>query len=131
MFFNFSLKSKKKTSLLVVCVIFISCFSITTFESNKTYNSLNTSEKLSNDNIVDIFYETLVLQYNIAENKYRDKSFKIYSNDKTAVLFIFFVTNNADKLINKAYTHNVSRVDSIQDTILLFIHNKDGKKHLL
>ena len=128
MFSILNLNTKKKISLLIIFVIFMSCFSITTLESNDTFKYLDICEKLSNNDIVDFFYEAFIMQYNIVENKYRDRSFKIYSNNRIAVLFVSFDTNNIDKLINKSNLLLISENDSIQDIILLFIHNKDGKK---
>jgi|GEM_PF-1675467 len=131
MFYKLNTITKKQISLIIILVIFLSCISVITHDTDKDLGRFNINEKLSNNNVVDVYYEMLVLQYNIVENKCRERNFKINYNDRIAILFIFFTANNIDKLIKRSNRKNISEINLIQDTILLFIHNKDGKKQLI
>lgn len=131
MFYKLNTITKKQISLIIILVIFLSCISVITHDTDKDLGRFNINEKLSNNNVVDVYYEMLVLQYNIVENKCRERNFKINYNDRIAILFIFFAANNIDKLIKRSNRKNISEINLIQDTILLFIHNKDGKKQLI
>ncbi len=130
MFYNLNMITKKQISLIIILVIFLSCISVITHDTDKDFGRFNINEKLSN-NVVDVYYEMLVLQYNIVENKCRERNVKINYNDRIAILFIFFAANNIDRLIKISNRKSISEINLIQDTILLFIHNKDGKKQLI
>ena len=131
MFFELNNVTIKQLSLFIILVIFMSCITIITYDLDKDSKTFDVSEKLSNNDAVDAVYEMLVFQYNIADNKFKDRHMKINYNDKIAMLFVFLTNSNVDKIINKSNLKTISEIDLIQDTILLFIHNKDGKKQLL
>lgn len=131
MFFELNNVTIKQLSLFIILVIFMSCITIITYDLDKDSKTFDVSEKLSNNDAVDAVYEMLVFQYNIADNKFKDRHMKINYNDKIAMLFVFLTNSNVDKIINKSNLMTISEIDLIQDTILLFIHNKDGKKQLL
>ncbi len=131
MFCKLNMITKKRISLIIILVIFLSCISVIIHNADKDLGRFNINEKLSNNNVLDVYYEMLVLQYNIVENKCRDRNFKINYSDRIAILFVFFASNNIDKLIKKSNRKSILEINLIQDTILLFIHNKDGKKQLI
>lgn len=131
MFLKFNTKTKKQLSIIIIFVIFASCVSIISYDIDKDLKPFEVSENLMNANIADISYEMLALQYSIVQSRYKDRNLKTNFNDKAAMLIAFFAANNIDKSINKSNLRNISEIYSMHDTILMFIHDKDGKKQLM
>ena len=129
MFLELNKITKKRMSLFIILVIFVSCISVVAFDLDKNLNTINLSETLSNTDIVEVSYEVLAFQDVISQNRY--KNFGVYINDKAAMLLSFFSTDGIDKSIYNTILRNISEIYFVHYTILIYIHKKDGKKQLI
>jgi len=123
--------TKKQISSIVIFFVILSCITILSFDIDKEMKVLNVNNKILSTDIADMSYEALVFQDKLSQNRYRERSSRIKISDKIATLLVFCVANNIDKSFYNSILRNSSDVYLTHDTILLYIHNKDGKKQLL
>lgn len=131
MFFELNITAKKQISLFIILVIFMSCIVAITYDLDKDINSFDINEMLSNTDVAEVSYEVLAFQDIISQNRFKDRSSRTYNNDKIAMLLYFCATNNIDRSINNTILKNLSDIYLTHDTILTYIHKKDGKKQLI
>ena len=128
-YINFNLY--KKFSIALALVIFMSCISIISFEVETKIDKIDVSEKLANSDIAEFSYEALVLHDKFIQNRCKYRNTKVNMNYKIAMQHSLIAINNIYKPNNTTIHKNISNVHFINETILMYIHEKDGKKDLI